>query len=52
MLSGLRVGAFPVKVTVPLTDESATATLGQTDTVNEHSRHPQPVPCSAHAPAP
>jgi hypothetical protein len=26
------VGAFPVKVTVPVIDEAATATLGQTNT--------------------
>jgi hypothetical protein len=32
MVSGLRLGAFPVKVTVPVTDEAATATPGQTDT--------------------
>src|SRR6476659_4175287 len=32
MASGLRVGAFPVKVTVPVMDEAAKATPGQTDT--------------------
>ena len=32
MASGLRVGTFPSKVTVPVTDEAATATPGQTDT--------------------
>src|SRR5260370_28127370 len=31
MASGLRVGAFPSKVTVPVMDEAATATPGQTD---------------------
>src|SRR5258708_34852103 len=31
MVSGLRVGAFPSKVTVPVMDEAATATPGQTD---------------------
>jgi hypothetical protein len=31
MASGLRVGAFPVKVTVPVIDEAAKATPGQTD---------------------
>ena len=32
MASGLRGGAFPSKVTVPVTVEAATATPGQTDT--------------------
>ena len=32
MASGLRAGAFPSKVTVPVTDEAAKATPGQTDT--------------------
>jgi hypothetical protein len=32
MVSGLIVGTFPSKVTVPVTDEAATATPGQTDT--------------------
>ena len=31
MASGLRAGAFPTKVTVPVTDEAAKATPGQTD---------------------
>src|SRR3990170_7070796 len=31
MASGLRLGAFPVKVTVPVTDEAAKARPGQTD---------------------
>ena len=46
MLSGLSVGAFPVNVTVPLMDELATATLGQTDTVTStaasHNLFPVP----------
>jgi hypothetical protein len=32
MASGLRAGAFPSKVTVPLTVEAADATPGHTDT--------------------
>jgi hypothetical protein len=32
MASGLRAGAFPAKVTVPVTDEAAEATPGHTDT--------------------
>jgi len=32
MASGLRAGAFPSKVTVPVMDEAATATPGQIDT--------------------
>jgi len=32
MVSGFRVGACPVKVTVPVMDDAAKATPGQTDT--------------------
>jgi hypothetical protein len=32
MVSGLRAGAFPAKVTVPVMDEAATATPGENDT--------------------
>ena len=46
MASGLRVGAFPSKVTVPVTVEAATATPGQTDTATSpaasHNLFPVP----------
>jgi hypothetical protein len=32
MVSGLSAGGFPAKVTVPLIDDAAVATPGQTDT--------------------
>ncbi len=46
MASGLRVGAFPSKVTVPVMDEAARATPGQTDTATSTaaSRILFPVP--------
>src|SRR5687768_10971647 len=45
MASGLRVGGVPVKVTVPVTDEAAKATLGQSemaaiDAAARHNRVP------------
>src|SRR6478672_11094781 len=44
--SGLSVGAFPSKVTVPVMDEAATATPGQNDTVTSaaasHNLFPVP----------
>ena len=44
--SGLRVGAFPSKVTVPVMDEAATPTPCQTDTATSTaaSRNPFAVP--------
>src|SRR5262245_49410911 len=46
MSSGWRVGTFPSKITVPVMDEAATATRGQTDTVTStaasHNLFPVP----------
>ncbi len=46
MASGLSAGAFPSKVTVPVMDEAATATPGQTNTATSpaasHNLFPVP----------
>ena len=46
MASGLRTGGFPSKVTVPVMDEAAKATPGQTDNATSPaaSRNLFPVP--------
>ena len=49
MASGLRAGAFPSKVTVPVTDEAATATPGQTDTATSPAASHNLFPVRAHA---
>ena len=39
MASGLRAGAFPAKVTVPVTVDAATATPGPTNTTSPAASH-------------